>query len=695
MDFISVDNKLVLRDGRSVTVIEPWGKDSVRVRMSLESEMDRNDWALDAVPGNRSADVFIEEIDVAEPWHVHYPEPEKHVRKMMQARLVSGKLVVRVNFEGWISFENDRGEILFEEFWRNRQRIDRFCAPLNLSGRELKPHYGASDFSAAVRFEAYDDEHLYGMGQYQDSHLDKKGCSLELAQRNSQASVPFVVSSRGYGFLWNNPAVGNAVFANNGTVWTAERTKKIDYWVTCGTPAEIESNYAEVTGHAPMMPDFAMGFWQCKLRYRTQQEVLDVARGYRSRGLPLDVIVIDFFHWTVQGDFKFDPQDWPDPDSMVRELSEMGIKLMVSVWPTIDERSENFGEMASSGLLINFDAGGGLNMTWMGNTVFFDTTNPAARKFVWEKCRDNYFKKGIQLFWLDEAEPEYGIYNFENYRYHIGPAMQCSNAYPKFYAQGFYEGLKSEGVENPLSLVRCAWAGSQKFGAVVWSGDVHSDFRSFRNQIQAGLSMNMAGIPWWTTDIGGFLGGDVHDNGFRELLVRWFEWAVFCPVMRLHGERPPFRQLEQPYHIVNGHQIKQMESGQDNEVWSFGDEVYGILSELLLLRERLRPYIREVMLSAHENGSPVMRPLFYDFYDDKNVFSVEDEYMFGDRILVAPVTEAGARSRKVYLPALAEGKWTDAFSGKKYDGGKSVISEAPLERIPVFTRGEFDIKIWK
>ena len=169
---------------------------------------------------------------------------------------------------------------------------------------------------------------------------------------------------------------------------------------------------------------------------------------------------------------------------MVKELSEMNIKLMVSVWPTVDERSENFGEMASNGLLISFDSGVGLNMTWMGNTTFFDTTNPETREFVWEKCKENYFKKGIELFWLDEAEPEYGIYDFEDYRYHIGPAMQCSNIYPKCYAQGFYEGLKAEGVENPLSLVRCAWAGSQKYGTVIWSGDVHSDFVSLRNQIQ-------------------------------------------------------------------------------------------------------------------------------------------------------------------------------------------------------------------
>lgn len=690
MKFIAQKNRLVVQDGHSELWIEGFGKDSLRIRMTLDKKMDENNWALEKNENfTNPAVVEIHQVEVLESWHKNYENPDSHVQKMNEASVTNGKIKAKVNYEGWISFENEKGDILLEEFWRNRWRIDRFCVPLNLCGREIKPIFSTSDYKATVRFEAYDDEHLYGMGQYQDSHLDKKGQFLELAQRNSQATVPFVISSRGYGFLWNNPAIGTASFATNGTTWTAENTKKIDYWITCGTPSQIEENYSEVTGRTPMMPEFAMGFWQCKLRYRTQDEVLQVAREYKKRNLPLDVIVIDFFHWTCQGDFKFDPEDWPDPEKMVLELSKLGVKLMVSVWPTVDERSENFGKMSENGLLISFDSGNCLNMTWMGNTVFFDTTNPETRKFVWEKCKENYFKKGIELFWLDEAEPEYGIYDFENYRYYIGPAMQCSNIYPKFYAQGFYEGLKNEGIENPISLVRCAWAGSQKYGTVVWSGDVHSDFKSLRNQIQAGLSMNVAGIPWWTTDIGGFLGGDIHSEDFRELLIRWFEWAVFCPVMRLHGERPPFKKLEKTYHG----QIKQMESGQDNEVWSFGDDVYKILENLLNLRKRLKPYIREIMKNAHEKGDLVMRPLFYDFYDDCEVFAYEDEYMFGSKLLIAPVYEKSCKTKKVYLPKCSE-NWIDVSNGKKYSGGQIIEVETPVERIPVFSRGNFEIKIW-
>ena len=708
------NNRLIIKYGFGTVWIEPWGKDSVRVRMTADRKMDKNDWALTGSADCNAPDcsIDIRDVDTTYPWAEHF-EGVPHTTGQ-EAVLKNGRIEVRVNHEGWISFwknvpasESGVGtetQLLFEEQWHNRWRIDRFCVPTNTNARELKPNANSFNWNATVRFESYDDEKFFGMGQYQDSHLDKKGGVWELAQKNSQASVPFVISTRGYGFLWNNPAIGEARLATNGTEWTALQTQKIDYWVTTGTPSEIEQNYTEVTGRAPMMPDFAMGFWQCKLRYRNQEEVLQVAREYHKRKLPLDVIVIDFFHWSCQGDFKFDAEDWPDPDAMVRELSELGVRLMVSVWPTIDERSENFDEMSQNGLLISFDKKDGFNMDWMGNTVFFDTTNPETREYVWEKCKENYFKKGIQLFWLDEAEPEYGLYEFEHYKYHIGPAMECSNIYPLYYAKGFYDGLKEEGVEQPLSLVRCAWAGSQKYGAVVWSGDVHSDFRSLKNQIQAGLSMNIAGIPWWTTDIGGFLGGDIKDNNFKELLIRWFEWAVFCPVMRLHGERPPFKTLEKPYHEVRGHQIKQMESGQDNEVWSFGNiqdgnksiEVYEILKSLLQMRASLKPYIKKTMTACHEKGEPVMRPLFYDFYTDKAAVEIEDEYMFGDSLLVCPVTNLGQRERSVYLPILPTGqKWyeldgiteTGFVYGKAYDSGATVNVSAPLNKIPVFVRG--------
>ncbi len=575
-----------------------------------------------------------------------------------------------------------------EEYWRTRDRINRYCVPLRIAARELKPIQGGTDFELTARFEAFDDEKIFGMGQYQEKNLNKKGAVLELAHRNSQASVPFMVSSRGYGFFWNNPAIGTASFGTNKTEWYAKSTKKLDYFITAGdTPAEIEAQYSLATGRTPMMPEYGLGYWQCKLRYRTQEELLAVAREHKRRGLPMDAIVIDFFHWTMQGDFKFEPLDWWDPETMVQELKELGIETVVSVWPTVDERSENFGKMSDMGYLVTADRGNQNHMTWMGNTVFYDATHPGAQQFVWERCKENYYRYGIRCFWLDEAEPEYGPYDFDNYRYYAGPALQCSNIYPVGYAKGFYDGLKDQGETEVLSLVRCAWAGSQKYGVLTWSGDICSSFRAMREQLQAGLNMGMAGIPWWTSDIGGFLGGDISDPAFRELLVRWFAWGAFCPVFRMHGERSPWHEREQEFR--NG--VRQLTSGQDNEVWSFGEENYQILKKYLFIRERLRPYIRMCMRQASEHGSPVMRPLFYDFPQDAACWEVEDAYMFGPDLLVAPVMEAGVDNRTVYLPKGAV--WTDAYTHTVYEGGQTVTVPAPIDIIPVLVRDgkTFDI----
>jgi len=472
------------------------------------------------------------------------------------------------------------------------------------------------------------------MGQYQQPYLDLKGADLELAQRNSQASVPFMLSSLGYGFLWNNPAVGRVTFGKNITTWEAESTKKLDYWITAGdSPAEIEEAYSAATGRVPMMPEFAMGYWQCKLRYQTQEELLEVAREFKRRNIPISVIVCDFFHWPLQGEWKFDPTYWPDPDAMIRELKEMGIELMVSIWPTVDYRSENFEEMKGKGLLIRVDKGYPISMDFQGNTLHFDATNPEAREYIWEKAKQNYYDKGIRIFWLDEAEPEYTYYTFDNFRYHLGPDIQVGNIYPVMYARAFYEGMAMAGQENILNLLRCAWAGSQRYGALVWSGDIKSSFASMKNQVAAGLNMGIAGIPWWTTDIGGFFGANVNDPAFHELLIRWFEYGCFCPVMRMHGYRWP---LMPQVGTTGGATCI---SGSPNEPWSYTDEVLDILTRYINLREKMKPYITLQMQSAHEKGTPVMRPLFYDFPEDPAAWNIEDQYMFGPDLLVKPVTD--------------------------------------------------------
>ena len=419
-------------------------------------------------------------------------------------------------------------------------------------------------------------------------------------------------------------------------------------------------------------------FWQCKLRYWNQEQVLNVAREYKKRNIPLDVIVIDFFHWPRMGDFRFDEKFFPNPKAMNQELEDMGIKLMVSVWPQIDLRSENFEEMKERNLLVKPEMGVNISKTFGGDSLFFDATNPEARKFVWEKCKKNYYDHGIKIFWLDEAEPEFGVYDFDNYRYHLGPNLQIGNIYPQMYSRTFYEGMTEEGQENVVNLVRCAWAGSQRYGALVWSGDIHSTYEDFRKQICAGLHMGLAGIPWWTTDIGGFAGGNPEDESFRQLLVRWFEYGTFCPVMRLHGDRMPATMLPGSDGQPNCH------TGGDNEVWSFGKEVYEIMCSYIAFRECMRDYTRTLMEEAHRKGSPVMRTMFYEFPEDKKCWEVKEQYMYGSDLLVAPVAYKDMMQRKVYLPFGAT--WTDLYTGELFMGGQEVIVDAPLEKIPVFIR---------
>ncbi len=602
--------------------------------------------------------------------------------------ICNGKISCEVQCTGKLKFYNQKGELLLEEYDKNRFRENapgEKDSALEIIPRTFEPHRGTDHYRLTVRFEAKERERFYGMGQYACSYLDLKGCVLELSQRNSQISIPFTISSRGYGFFWNNPAIGKAIFGRNLTEWHADSTKQMDYWITAGdTPAEIEEAYAEATGKVPMMPEYATGFWQSKLRYRTQEEVLETAREYKRRGLPISVIVIDFFHWTAQGDWKFDPEFWPNPKAMVSELREMGIEPMISVWPTVEEGSENFKYMEEMGYLIRTEQGPRLGIK--NKDTYMDATNPEARKFVWGKLKEHYYDNGIRLFWLDECEPEVTKYEYDNYRFCAGTHKEAGSLYPKEFAGMVYEGRRREGEEEILSLVRCAWAGSQKYGALVWTGDVCSDFISLRNQVAAGMNMGLSGFPWWTTDIGGFHGGNIYSEEFKECFVRWFQFGAFCPVFRMHGFREPLVVAPgKPEFKAGNAEGWKYTSGSPNEVWSYGEDIYEICRKYMLIRERIRPYLLEQMEQAHRRGTPVMRPLFYDSPEDETAWGIEDEYLLGPDILAAPVVYEGMRERELYLP---KGCWTDIDTGKVYEGNVWITCAAGLDRIPVFARNK-------
>ena len=655
--FFQNGNQLIWRYHGEVMVIESWHADSVRVRAAMMHDVLDTDFALLPLIQEHKSIIEIGE---------------------RTASLTNGKIKVVLVHNGWgnrcqVSFYNQKGELLLQE-------IDGQGA-LNKKSRAYKPIIGG-DHRITATFFSDESEKLYGMGQYQQEIMNIKNCIFELAHRNSQASIPFLLSNKGYGFLWHNPAIGRAILAKNYMEWYAESSKQLDYWITAGdTPAEIEESYAKATGTVPMMPEYGLGFWQCKLRYYNQEQLLQVAREYKKRNLPIDVIVADFFHWPKMGDFRFDEEFYPDPKGMADELKSLGIELMVSIWPQIDQKSENMEEMRHMGYLVKTESGIEVQMQFAGGDImFFDATNSKAREFVWEKCKQNYYDQGIKIFWLDEAEPEYGVYDYENYRYSMGPNIQVGNIYPQLYSRTFYDGMVAAGQENVVNLVRCAWAGSQRYGALVWSGDISSTYEDFRKQICAGIHMGICGIPWWTTDIGGFGGGDPKSEAFRKLLVRWFQYGTFCPVMRLHGDRMPAEEI----YRKNGEKV--LNSGSDNEVWSYGEEVYKVLVNYMELRELLRPYTRNLMKEAHEKGTPVIRAMFYEFPKDEVCWDIKDQYFYGSDILVAPIVYQDTYERNVYLPHGAT--WTNMYTGEIIEGGQTVMVDAPLDVIPIFLKNE-------
>ena len=648
----ATETSLILINANETVRIEAWGR-GLRVCAVPFGKIPEENWALDETAPK---DVKIE-LQSEENKHAYIENDG------LRCTILWNRL----------SFSKD-GNILFEEMPSRSH--------LNLKCRDYAPILGTNDFAVNVRFTAHDGEKIPGMGQYLTAKYDLKGCNLELAQRNAQISVPFFISNRGYGFLWNNPAIGSVSFADNVTEWTARSTKKIDYWVCAADePAKIMEKYTEVTGRATELPESLLGLWQCKLRYRTQEELLSVAREYHRRGIKLDVIVIDFFHWIYQGDWDFDPDYWPDPQAMVDELKSYGTRLMVSIWPTVDRRSKNFADLNNNGYLVLTDRGLPAMMDFNGCMQFFDATNPDALRMGAKILKNNYGKYGIDMFWLDVAEPEFTVYDRDIYRYSIGSALEVGNIYPRNYSQMVYEGLVEDKAKDVLNLVRCAWIGSPKYGALVWSGDIDCSFAQMKNQIGIGINMGIAGIPYWISDTGGFEGGNINDPVFKELIVRWYQWAVYTPVLRMHGDRQPTLA---PIERGTDHGGGFCHSGSSNELWSYGEEAYEIFVKYLDIRENMKEYIKKTAKEAQTCGLPMIRAMFLEFPNDKNAWELSDQYMFGSDYLVAPVTEYGARERSVYLP---EGKWEAMDGGGVIESrGETVVASAPLDYTPVYKR---------
>lgn len=578
------------------------------------------------------------------------------------AYLKTGDLKAKIEGSGRISFYRNDRLIISEQ-------------PEMTFGMHFRTYrsVGSGLWKMRVSFEPNENEQFYGLGHERMNLFSKKGCTVDLRHINTKASIPYVYSSLGYGFLWNMPSTGTVELGNNRTRWNTDCAKTMDFVVIGGSPKEACKKLTDLTGHAPEIPDWALGFWQSKLRYEKQEQVLEVARKYKELGVPISVIVIDYFHWTEQGDYRFDPVYWPDPKKMADELHDMGIKLMVSMWPTINEKSENYRYMVDHNMLLRTASGSNRVFDFYGPQAEIDPTNPAARKFIFKKLKENYLDNGVDLLWFDEAEPEIHPEQFDNIITYEGRGDEMALLYPYYYSQLVYDGLKEMGREDIITLSRAAYTGAQKFGTLVWSGDIRSSFESLTEQVKAGLNMSMCGIPWWNTDIGGFYGGDITSEYMRELIVRWFQYGVFSPVMRLHGSRDGAdrtRDIKEP-------------TGGDNEVWSYGEKNTPILSELIKLRYRLIPYIKKQMETASREGIPVMRPMFFEFPEDEICYKTGDQYMFGDDILFAPITVQGQTKRKVYLP---EGIWVSTKDRMVYEGSQWIEAEAEIDEFIAFVK---------
>jgi len=574
------------------------------------------------------------------------PQP----RNSNVATLDTGKLRVTISLDsGNLEFQDEQGQRLLREF----QDRPRTYIPVTRNG---EPMYKVED-----RFYPAVQEGLYGLGQHQNGVFNYRGTVVELAQANTDADIPLLVSTKGYGLFWNSAAVSyyDNRFPSEMRL-RADSSDAIDYYFFYGPEMDqVVQQYRDLTGHAPLFGEWAYGFFQSKDRYRSDEELLKVAQEYRSHQVPLDVIVQDWFWWVKQGDPEFTAKEYPDVPATLQKLHDEHVHAMVSVWGVFNPESRNFQEMKARGLTIP-------------GTTDYDATNPAAADFYWKHLAGKLFAQGWDAFWLDSSEPEVAYphsgqsdASLEDKKLFIGNGARYTNILPLMHTQNIYRHWRATtDKKRVFILTRSAFAGQQRNAATTWSGDVFSTFQSFQRQVPAGLNFALSGMPYWTTDIAGYgppLARDTRDPAYQELYTRWFEYGVFCPIFRTHGHR----------------------SNNENEVFSYGP-VTPILVRYDKLRSRMLPYIYSLAWQVTKHDSTIMRPLVMDWRTDPNVWNVGDQFMFGPELLVSPVTQKGAVGRSLYLPSSPS--WYDFWTGTQSKGNQRLEVGAPLDRIPVFVR---------
>ena len=539
---------------------------------------------------------------------------------------------------------------------------------LQESSRKLTPQKvnGEDTYRAESFVNIYGShEGLYGLGQHQAGVWNYRGESVDISQDNSNIAVPLMVSSKGYGIFWNNTSRSrfNNRFANYLYI-SSEVADVIDYYFLYGPDLDkIVASYRDLTGQAPLFGKWAYGFWQCKNRYKSQDEILGVARKYRELHIPVDNIVQDWFWWNRKGEFVFN-KNYPDPKAMVDQLHKENFHLMISIWPFFEPGSANYDYMQSQGWFV--DKFKFAKLPYHADAMaVYDATNPAARKYYWDEVNKGLFSIGADAWWMDTTEPETEGQEENillNHKLAAGSGNRYVNAYPLLDTQAVYQGQRSASDKKRVFILsRSAFAGSQRNAVTAWSGDINSDWFSFRRQIPAGLNFSLSGVPYWTTDIGGFVFGNPSDPSFRELFVRWFQYGTFNPILRVHGTRNP----------------------DENELWSYGPDAQKILVNFDRLRYRMLPYIYSLAWRTSSDAYTPMRPLVMDFLTDPRAQNIGDQFMYGPAFLVNPVTEPAATTRQLYLP---ESKWYDFWTGSSVAGGRMINADSPLEHLPLYVR---------
>ena len=536
------------------------------------------------------------------------------------------------------------------------QENTRTLTPVEVNGEKT---YRAERFSNMWDTQ----EAFYGLGQHQGGVWNYRGEDVELSQDNTNISIPMLLSSNGYGIFWNN---GSRSRMNNRFVHalylTSEVADAVDYYFLYGPHFDkIVSSYRELTGAAPLFGRWAYGYWQCKNRYDSQQELTSIAQKYRELHIPLDNIVQDWFWWNTMGEPVFN-KNYPDPKGMIDALHKNNVHLMISVWPYFRPGSSVYDDMDKHGFFIDRTKVAGFHPARM---ALYDAFNEEARRYYWSLMNDALFRIGADAWWLDTTEPETEgradnllITN----KVAIGNGARYANEFPLMTTTAVYEGQRRASDQKRVFILsRSTYAGSQRNAAATWSGDIDPNWETFRRQIPAGLNYSVSGLPYWTTDIGGFVVANPDDPAYRELYIRWFEFGAFCPIFRAHGTR----------------------TTNQNELWSYGLEAQKILVSYDRLRYRLMPYIYSIAWKTTNQGYTIMRPLVMDFREDVRAQNIGDQFLFGPALLVNPVTEPGATTRRVYLP---NAQWYDFWSGANVQGGRTLDAPTTIDRLPLFVR---------